>query len=99
MKPVVQLIALSALLWQGTCEAADDAFYAQVVACIGTNNTPGRHLSAAGLVDTNNMAPSLTGAAMERIRLRPQAGVAGIRPGMKMGQVVEAWGKPQWMWM
>ncbi len=99
MKPIIQCIGACVLLWQSDCRGADDVFYDQVIACIGTNKGPGSDISAAALLDTNNMAPELAGSAMERIKLRPRAEVAGICPGMKMGQVVAAWGKPQRMWI
>ena len=47
------------------------------------------------LVQTNNSGPALTNAPLSFSQLTGQGGLAGVRLGMTMSEVVAAWGKPR----
>jgi hypothetical protein len=47
------------------------------------------------LVNANNTAPKLTRSKFGEIKIIPGIDLAGVRIGMKMEEVVTAWGKPK----
>ena len=83
------------VLWYFASPASGGSFCHELADEIRTNPPPYEIVEAPHLLDTNNVAPKLTGSKLAQIRLRPAVEVAGIRVGMKVDDVVARWGKPR----
>src|SRR5262249_28690128 len=71
--------------------ASGDTYYDRFVE---VSKTQKGFILDASLVDTNNIGPNLTNAPISFSAFAGNGELAGIRLGMSMSQVVEAWGKP-----
>jgi hypothetical protein len=102
MKCAFQWSAAAILLgYFANCFGGED-YYARFLSLGGTNYSGvlysggrGEPLGSPLLEDMTNTAPKLTKSKLSELMLRPQVGVAGVRLGMTMEQVVTAWGKPR----
>ena len=77
-----------------SCLAGEDEFYRKFLSIVGTNEDM-LQLTSSLLVDTNNAAPRLTNNVFNLARLQANGELSGIRLGMRMEEVVAAWGKPR----
>ena len=77
--------------------AASDGYYKLFLSLGPTNETsmPYGGEEVPLVTDTNNIAPKLTKSKLSELTVGPQPAVAGVQLGMKMDQVVAAWGKPR----
>jgi hypothetical protein len=71
--------------------ASDDSYYDQF---LEVSKIQKGFISDVTLVDTNNTGPNLTNAPISYSAFAGNGELSGIRVGMKMSQVVAAWGKP-----
>jgi len=80
------------------CFGAEDPVYRQFLSLVDTNDPGPQAIKSPSLVDTNNAAMKATGIVTNLAKLKEQDGIAGIRLGMTMEQVMAVWGKPTRIW-
>jgi hypothetical protein len=71
--------------------ASDDSYYDRF---LEASKTEKGFISQPTLLQTNNAGPNITNASISFSKFAENGELAGIKIGMNMSQVVEAWGKP-----
>jgi len=96
MKNIRQFLVVLILVSVMRCWSADQDSYRTFLSIVSSSgNVP---ITSPVLVDTNNLTPKLTNLVVSLPDTKATGRLGDIRLGMTMEQVIDRWGKPEWIW-